>query len=279
MDVKLDYLSFTIMEDVRQGSDNPDQWQRLAVGALWDNQPATAAFFEQVGNWQSGGARGHYSASLYQPQIYAAMRFGGSANHILVELPGTACQRARDNGLLDQIVAQASERLTRLDIACDIPDGCSPAAFVGAGYNARFEAHASLISPSGETEYVGSMKSERFSRVYRYAATHPRAGTLRVEYVLRSSYAKTAAHELSKSGLSALACACGNTFGWQSSYWQPSQMTEAKLRSQRSDRHEPSRVRWLNGVCVPSLLKAHHEGLIDLAEVIRLFAKEIAKEE
>jgi len=265
MDSKIDYLSWSVMVDCRGVGDADATWQ-AALRALWEAHPAFMGWCSKQRGWQPGGARGHYAMSQFNTKFYAAVRYGGSANHILVELPGTACQALKDDGLIDQVIAGAAGHMTRLDVAVDIPGGCSPEEFVAAGYNQRFKSHAEIISESGSTEYVGSMKSERYSRVYRYSAPHPRAGVLRIETVLRSVYAKAAAEEYAQVGLIDLAAECGNTFGWLHPTWQPGSLTAGKLKSTRADRHEPGRVRWLHKVVAPALVKASREGLIDLVE-------------
>lgn len=271
MDAKIDYLSFTVMVDCRgmgEGGGDPDKAQQ----ALFDLHPAWWKGFAAKQYWEKGSGRGHYGTSRYAADTYTAVRFGGSANHVLVEMPGTACQWARDAGVLDAIVAEAAPRLTRLDVAVDIPGGCTPGEFVAGGYGERWKAKASIISPEGSTEYVGSMKSDRFARVYQYAPPHPRAGVLRIEHVLRSEYAKAAATRYTTSGLLDLAAACGASWGWKHASWQPAELTDGKLKAKRSDRHEPGRVRWLYDVVAPALVKADAEGLIDLADFWRTVA-------
>jgi hypothetical protein len=266
VDAKIDYLSWSVMVDVRGAGDDQAQVDAV-IDALHTRH---CYFFEQFVEalaWQTGAARGHYSRSFYNPETYAVIRFGGTANHILVELPGTACQWLRDNAKVETVVMEAADRLTRLDLAVDIPGGCSPREFVQSGYNERFKSYAEIVSESGETEYVGSMKSERYSRVYKYASPHPRAGILRVEHVLRSDFAKAAALVLQEIGLLGLSAKCGETFGWRSADWKPDMLTDGKLKAKRADRHEPGRVRWLHQVCFPSLVKAHREGLIDLRQM------------
>jgi len=266
MDARIDYYSFTIMTDLRDGAGQVDPAQ---VGNLLEHSYLPVMrLMAKVAPWTEGGARGHYRQSSRSNSSYMTIWYGGKANHVLIELPGTSCQAARDHGLLDPIISCTADRCTRIDIAVDIPDACTPAEFVGAGYNQRFQAHASIVSPDGSTEYVGSMKSERFARVYRYAAPHPRAGLLRVEHVFRSDYGKTVARHLGDTVVEQVAAECGNTFGWLSSYWQPEHITDAKIHSLRADRHQPGRVRWLVGVCIPALAKAHKEGLVDVHEVI-----------
>lgn len=267
MDAKVDYLSFTLMTDVSGAGDERAQGY-AAVDALFQAFPSFAAYADRLPNWTAGGARGHYGMSLYNPQTYMSIRFGGHANHILVELPGTGCQFARDTGYLDALLSEVRERVTRIDIAVDIPNGCSPHEFVAAGYNARFTGRATITSAEGETEYIGSMKSERFARVYRYSPPHPRSGVLRVEHVLRSQYAKSATSLLASESTPALATRLGNTFGWLSAYWTPETISDGKLKAQRMDRHEPGRLRWLFGVCIPAIIKAERDGLLSVDEIV-----------
>lgn len=268
MDAKIDYLSWTVMSDPR-GAGEGAPMQLAALQIVADSNPAFFLWAEETSGWQGGGARGHYSTSMFNARHYASIRYGGSANHVLIEMPGTACQSARDLDHLDAIVEQAAPRLTRLDIAVDINGGIHPRTFVLAGYNERFKAYAEIVSAEGATEYVGSMKSDRYARVYKYNEPHPRAGLMRVEFVLRRDYAKNAAAELARRGLKELVALLGNTWGWRSEAWKPEATTDGKLRSSRADRHEPGRVRWLHQVVMPALVKADAEGLIDLDDFVR----------
>jgi len=274
MDAKVDYLSFSIMEDMREGEGNNAGGERVR-NILLERCPVFGGDYVDLCQWEIGGARGHYGCSVFSPDSFAAVRWGGSANHILVEMPGTACQLARDKGLLSGIISSVTERCTRLDIAVDIVTAHSPGDFVSWGYNERFKSRAEIVSADGETEYVGSMKSERYARVYKYNSPHPRAGTLRVEHVFRSEYAKVAAQLVGKSGVLALSAMCGNTWGWRSPDWSPEAVTDGKIKAQRSDRHEPARIRWLHNVCIPALVKAHKQGLLDLRSIVPLMLEQL----
>lgn len=265
MDSKIDYLSWTIKPP--PGYDGVgDITQDSVIDITWDFAPHFAAWASNFDQWRVTGGRGHYGASLLQPDTFAREWYGGHANHILIEMPGTACAAAHEAGCLFDITADAAQRCTRLDIACDIQGEITPQPFVEAGYNTRFKSHASIVSESGRTEYVGSMKSERYARVYRYAPPHPRADTMRVEHVFRSKYAKSAVRSLLEQGVEIVAAMCGNTWGWQSPAWTLEGSTFGKIRAQRADKHEPGRLRWLYGVCLPAVAKAHREGLLDAHE-------------
>jgi len=269
MDAKIDYLSFSIMEDMR-GKNGEAESGTVVHGILREQVPLFGKDFVSQSSWEMGSPRGHYACSVFSPDTFAAVRWGGTANHILVELPGTACALARENGYIVGLIGSVAQRCTRLDVAIDIPDGGTPEHFVSYGYNERFSSHASIVSAEGSTEYVGSMKSERYARVYRYNPPHPRAGILRVEHVLRGSYAKAAAEFVGKNSLAELVSMCGASWGWRSPEWCPETATEGKLSVSRADRHSPSRVRWIHQCVVPALVKAHKEGLIDLPALAAL---------
>lgn len=265
MDAKIDYLSWTTPVNMPR-VDTAGEVKAICLDTVARLHPIFTAWCESCLGWQDAGGRGHYSASTYNTRNYTSIRYGGSANHVLCEMPGTACQEARDAGHLSDILEAASARLTRIDIAVDIIDDIDPRRFVLAGYNERFRSYAEIVSAEGSTEYVGSMKSDRFARVYQYAAPHPRAGVMRVEFVLRREYAKAAATLLAGGSTPLLACTLGNTWGWKSAAWRPDEVTDGKLKAQRADRHEPGRLRWLFQVVMPALVKADADGLIDLTE-------------
>jgi len=133
---------------------------------------------------------------------------GVKISHALIEVSGKGCQTLREMGLLDTLIAQVKARATRVDVAVDILD-VSPDDIVNSGYSGRFRTHSRIESDTGVTHYVGSPKSERYARVYRYAAPHPRSRLCRIEIVHKKRYAKIMAaaiaeHGLSDAGLSAL---------------------------------------------------------------------------
>lgn len=268
MDAKVDYLSWTVMQ-----MPDVDQQGRVSLPSvlniLEQHSPHFFQWAEARPGWQSGSGRGHYGESMMHSLLFAAVRYGGIANHVLIEMPGTACADARDCGELADILLDAAARCTRLDVAVDIPGDVMPLEFVRAGYNERFKSFAVMTSESGDTVYVGSMKSDRYARVYKYAPPHPRAGTMRVEHVFRKEYAKSAVSLLAQSSITELATACGNTWNWQHDAWKPAILTDGKIKSTRADKHEPGRLRWLYGVCLPAIAKAHREGLLDAHEYVQ----------
>lgn len=263
MDAKIDYLSYTLRIDLGEVGEGSAVIEYL-TSAINTNTPTFTQSYAPSCAWLPGGKRGNYGASLQDTTYGARIWYGGVANHILIELPGMACQQLRDLGVFDALLLEVGSHVTRLDIAVDLAQTISPGDFIAAGHNQRFASGGFIWSPDGVTCYVGSQKSERFARVYRYDPPHPRAGITRVEHVLRSHYAKAALPVLLNQGVVVLAAQAGNSFAWKSDAWQPGTLTGDKLRSKKTDRDQPSKVRWLYQVVKPAIVKAAAAGLIDL---------------
>lgn len=278
MDIKVDYLSFTLTCDLLEGQGSSNEINHI-IGLM--DRVGLTKLVDWLGASENTHANGRkqYRASLYWQRHHARIWYGGNVNHILVELPGTACAELQEQKIFLEVVRQVKTRVTRLDVACDSPDFGSPKDFISKGFNKRFKSSTSITEDSGETEYVGSMKSERFARVYRYNPPHPRAGITRVEYVYRSDFAKSAAQILLDEGLIALAAASGNTYGWKNTAWNMSGATEGKVRALRGDRHSASTIRWLHHAVKPALVSAVKNGLIDLAEFFDDVATQLHQQE
>lgn len=125
---------------------------------------------------------------------------GININHCLLEVSGQGCEKLRENGLLENVLSIQKARLTRIDVAIDIPD-ITPDEIVNEGYSERFRTHSRIASDTGVTHYVGSPKSERYARVYRYNEPHPRSNLCRVEMVHRKRYARILHEEILSNGL------------------------------------------------------------------------------
>jgi hypothetical protein len=265
MDVKIDYLSFTLPINL-SGAGHNDEVENFIAHHMDAAGLSTFKDFLLNGKASVRGGRGHYGHGLYWEQFHISLWFGGLANHVLFEVAGVGCQALRDADLLLTVLSAVQTRATRIDVAVDLPDAGKPADFVSKRKRNRFRAHSSMESVSGWTEYIGSMKASRYARVYLYAEPHPRAGVMRVEHVLRDEYAKSIAAEIVRDGLASVVSMLGNTFGWEHERWQPDIVTEGKLRSKRHDTHGSGTLRWLATAVAPALLSAHREGLINVRE-------------
>jgi len=218
------------------------------------------------GEWQVFKGSGFYHTRIMDETSKLSVSWGTVNPHILIECSGVTCQCLRDHDLLNSVIAAFQTRATRIDLTCDITTETRPIDFTAKALGISFKSRTSMTSPTGDTEYVGSWKSDRFARVYRYAPPHPRSGNLRVEHVLKGDWAKSAAASFSSVGLKQTLIGCSLPFGWSHSDWRPGQMVEKLSLTKKHDRDGASTLRWLNNSVAPSLKRAVQEGLIDLDE-------------
>jgi len=191
---------------------------------------------------------------------------------------GQGVDKFQAKGLLMQWLEVTRPKITRLDIACDMPVAFTPKQFVDAGYSAKFASSGHLISETGETCYVGSQKSDRFARVYRYNHPHPRHELLRCEFVFRREQARLVAAEILDKGILATVAAAGLSFAWKHPAWQPDMLTTDKLPSHKVDRHKSGTVRWLITQCFPAIANLHDLGEIpDVDAFLDEFLKPLLK--
>jgi len=263
MDVKVDYLSFSIPIHAISG-ELTDEMQDYVMAQLygcgladiWDDLAAQ--------KWETGRARGFYEHFARCPAYGLEIQFGGYNRSIHVELPGVMCEYAREENLLDQLIAKNAGRISRLDIATDIETGVAPVEFVSKSDHARFRSLEEKTSETGQTVYVGSWKSDRFARVYRFRSPHPRSHLLRIEITLRRDAARLAASALVSDGLLAIAASVNEPFGWKHEAWQEPAMRQSVLPARRYDREGSGGVRWLLTTVLPALRKYQSTGLFDV---------------
>lgn len=139
----------------------------------------------------------------------------------LVEHTGAGCDLLQAQNRLESLIHERCENLTRIDIATDMLTDERPADFANQRTGAKTSAVGYQKSNTGETVYVGSRKSERTCKVYRYDGNHPRAAWLRVEYTYKGQNAKIIGRLL-KNGenITKLAISSGTRYGWKSSAWR-----------------------------------------------------------
>jgi len=199
----VDWLSYTLTVEP---SSNELYARDRAMSALYTSEPEQFLWLLSLER-KVGIPRRPYSSAIRYG--HTVQYVGLDINHTLIEMSGQACEEFRQAGYLVNLPPAAIDRATRIDIAIDI-EKITPDDVVDAGYSARFRSHSRLESKRGITHYIGSPKSERYLRVYRYNEPHPRANLCRVEIVHRKRYAKILAkaiveHGLTEAGLSALA--------------------------------------------------------------------------
>lgn len=199
-------------------------------------------------------------------------------DRILCELSGTTCRILDEHGLMASILERTHSVMSRLDLAVDIVTEVNPNEFVMSGYNGRFTSAGSYNSPSGKTEYVGSRKSDRYARVYRYSKPHDREKFLRVEMVMKRQHARLYAQRLIQDGLKSSIFYAGEDFGWQSILWDVPSAQASELKLGRRARSNDKTLRWLEEAVVPAFLKLVRTGgledwedwlVINIVDVLR----------
>lgn len=185
-----------------------------------------------------------------------------SLNHFTIEISGQGCERLIAAEALLPLLAAVQDRVTRIDIACDIETQTSPVEFVGQVKHKRMQSSGYQKSASGETCYVGSQKSERYARVYRYAEPHPRCHLLRVEHVFRRAHAKVVAKSIVEAGIQSVAEAAGAIFGWGHKDWETADSVDVDLSVVAAERAAGKTVYWLVNSVAPAFRRLCKDGTI-----------------
>lgn len=215
------------------------------------------------GEWEKlEKSRAPYSDAWAQKERGIILYAGISLNHCCVEISGSGCEKLIEKNCMEHVISCVQERITRIDIASDIETEVSPVTFVGSLKHDRMRSSGHQLSASGETCYVGSRKSERYARVYRYFEPHPRAAYLRVEHVFRGDYACNVGRAILDAGLDNVASSAGAAFGWAHNTWQPNETTEVDLSIVKAERTTGSTVYWLMKQVAPAFKRLCAEGII-----------------
>jgi len=182
--------------------------------------------------------------------------------HMCVEISGGGCEALIEKGLMDAVLSRVHERVTRIDIACDIETKTTPPEFVAAVTGKRMQASGYQKSSRGETCYVGSQKSDRYARVYRYAKPHPRSHLLRVEHVFRKDYAKATAKACMGGDLEDVAASSAKAFQWGHTDWNTGEAVAASLSPVKHERGGGGTVHWLVTSAASAFKKLVADGTI-----------------
>jgi len=215
------------------------------------------------GKWEKNErSRAPYTDSWKLATKEVTLFASPSLTHCCVEISGKGCETLLSASLMEGVLSRIHERVTRIDIASDIKTDCRPTDFVSETSHKRMTASGYQSSTSGETCYVGSQKSDRYARVYRYNPPHPRAHLLRVECVFRRGYAKQVAKQCLASGIDAVARAAGEAFGWSHPVWEGGDGDNVDISIVASERNAGKSVYWLVHTVAPSFRRLCESGVI-----------------
>lgn len=215
----------------------------------------------ELGNWREyrkGGIFTRQISFINQGFNY----FEGDGNTSLLQISGQGCDYLRSLGILDEILGDWHDRLTRLDVAIDFICDISPEEFAYAKASPRFKISEFHLKESGITYYVGSRGSDRFARVYRYNPPHPRSNKLRLEYQLSDEQAKLASKHILEDGILYFTEKLGNTFGWTHEIYIPNRAL-GKAPSSGRKNTQGKTVYWLYKQVLPAIRKCAEAGDLD----------------
>lgn len=241
------------------------QWENsLEWGSDFPMDDRTSRLCELIArntDWTDTPQGGIFKRRVQFP--YAGMCYFEGHNHVsLLQISGKGCEILRNEGILDDVIIDWQDRITRLDVAIDIVCDVRPEDFILQRITGRFRDGGHYPSESGVTWYVGSRKSDRFARVYRRNLPDIRHDKLRIEYQLSDVQAKIAVKDIISSDILTYANQLANSFGWiHPVYVHETQFGKAKSVSRPSS--QGNTQYWLHKQVLPSLRKSAQMGDID----------------
>jgi DNA relaxase NicK len=263
VDLKVDWLAFTIPLIAGTRDQSPDTLAFMQ-NAVHSFTNGLLRRFDEKSDLELQNASGFYSVRLVDTITTLRMSWGDINSHVYVELPGTACQMVSEAGNMSSLIALVKDRCSRIDIAGDWECEHEPRIVIGNAYETGRRSFSQIRSNEGLTIYVGSRKSDRFLRVYRYRSPHPRSKFLRFEHENKGDVAKTVCNSVLETGLEATFGAQQNSYKWDLLDVLGLSKTTGKISSDRANKDDVSTLLWLLETVAPAIVKASKSGLIDL---------------
>jgi len=265
MRTHIDWLTFTLT--LRYEGEGVEAYALAIRNGFVDTFGTVLANRVFAGNWAAKErSRAPYKHAYTDSELGISVFASPTLTHFCVEVSGQGCERLIELGVMNEVLTAIHERCTRIDIACDIETLVRPTEFVECLAHERMRASGYQKSSTGETCYVGSQKSDRYARVYRYNAPHPRSHLLRVEHVFRRENAKSVARQCIGNGMEHIANASGQAFGWKHSAWDTSGSGDCDISAVRERGRTGGTVYWLINQCAPAFKRLVQTGAIRDAE-------------
>lgn len=218
------------------------------------------------GVWQVQHGRQPYKWRIANTDTKVTLSWGHVNPHIYVEISGQACQNISAGRKLEELAEQECMRASRIDFAMDIETDVQPADFIVNMDGKRFKSRSNITSENGNTVYIGSRKSERLCRIYRYHAPHPRHKLLRVEVELKGEAAKLAASEVNRRGLIETVKEVNRPFGWSHPLWEQQDGDAPRIAARAARKERANTVRWIYGSVSDALRRSILDGSLDLQQ-------------
>lgn len=262
--VRLDWVSFTVVRPDEYHETDYLQFVFDALGNVlktteWDD------FGRGLEFWKVQKHHKPYSVAFTHWNLEGlVVMYSLKRGEMLVELQGRFCEKFPS--WAKRIAHAYTDDCTRLDVAVDVVTDTRPSE---TGFSLDNKTVSINFSQSGETVYIGSPKSEKMMRVYRYAEPHPRAGLLRSEVVFRRGWAKKLAGALKHStGMAQFVADYWRTqkASWWTELVAPVILAEktvdvvsAPIR-RGSDKTTASTLNWLSSQVRPAIARAIRDG-------------------
>jgi len=265
VDSHIDWLSFTAKVETPVRS--PQQLLIIARYAIRELGYETYQYVFERSDYDHVVGRAPYMFALADRDRGIRLYGGGHSATILCEISGKGCDGLRDEAVARAMLGEIHGRCTRLDYAVDIRTRVLPVDFASRRDAGRFRSFSLIDTGSGQTVYLGSPRSDRFARVYRYHHPHPRHQLLRAEFVFRRDLAKVACEALAdKESAAAFTDQCGNVFGLRHSAWKPSVLTNEKLPTAERSKSDSQTLNWLYVQVAPALRRLMREDAINMTD-------------
>ena len=267
MDTHIDWLSFTLPTE-----DEPRTAKALYFDAKHKLRSISNGLRDVIFNgegFEPTSARAPYRVAIAREDNGSRIYGSSHTDTVLFELTGRGCEPIHKDEAGRDIIGGIYDRITRIDFAVDIVTGTSPTDFCNSREHNRFRSISFIRSASGETVYVGSAKSDRFCRVYRYNPPHPRSELLRVEFVFRRGLAKDAARLYAEEGeAETFVARLGNTYGFTGPDWRPGTRTDERIRVPTILKDDADTVHWLYSQVAPAMRRMVKVGALDMADFL-----------
>jgi len=257
----IDWLTFTMT--MRYSDETPAAYANAMENAFRDTFGDRLVKAVFGGAWQKKErSRAPYMDAWTDTGNGISLFASPTLTHCCVEISGQGCETIIAMGEFDKLLLSVADRVTRIDIATDIETQTKPTEFVALTAHERMRASGYQKSETGETCYVGSQKSDRYARVYRYSEPHPRSHLLRIEHVFRRDYAKVVAKAAVDGDIGVVAMAAGQAFGWAHPEWNVTATSEVDISVVKAERGAGKTVFWLVHSVAPAFQRLIADGTI-----------------
>lgn len=253
--VKIDWLTFTVWRNLS----TTESYERSTLDSLHnivEFMRSVGVEFEFV---PTGKSRRPYTDSYKSLGHSCVLMTNKSLEYATLEFTGQGCSQLIRDKVMNKVVnymVQNGQKCTRFDVAVDFKVDDSPMQFVQAGYSDRIKSFGHNKTSTGETVYLGSPKSDRMVRVYKYNKPHPRAGLLRVELVGRRKVAQDALEIWYQDGPNAAVAYLAKSYKFEAKLWQDVELdlwtVETATEGLRSD---GKTITWLLSQVKSALVK------------------------